>query len=106
MMPYAKSPFMRGLKRQMLAFVPGMITCEAFESFINDYLDGTLPQEQLVVFNRHLKLCPECVDFLREYEKLRELPRKSFDAALAEVLPGAPDDLVKAVLESRPRSTR
>ena len=105
LMPYAKTPLMRSIKRRMLTSMPGMITCEAFDKFLEDYFDDTLTKQQQRVFSRHLRLCPECVDFLEEYRKLRDLPRQSLDASLLDSLPDVPDDLVTAILDTRDKST-
>jgi predicted anti-sigma-YlaC factor YlaD len=47
--------------------LPFMMTCEAFEEFIDDYLDGALSFRQKFVFETHLKVCRECQEYLKEY---------------------------------------
>ncbi len=99
---------MMGFSRQqmrrihgMMFKLPLMITCEAFEDFILAYLDDALPPKQRFVFELHLKVCRECREYLRAYRAAVELARQGVaqedEARLGEV----PEDLVRAVLESR-----
>ena len=84
--------------KQWLFKMPLMISCEEVEEFILDYLEGKLPSRQKRIFEWHLKLCRECRDYLKAYQRSLELSK----AALAgEALPPLPEDLVEAILESR-----
>ena len=85
------------LKRWMLK-LPLMITCDEVEEFILSYLEEELSRRQKRTFEWHLRLCRECRDYLRAYQRSLELGK----AALAEEpLPPLPDDFVKAILASR-----
>ncbi len=77
-----------------------MITCRELLSFLDDYLDGSIPAGQKRVFDEHLKVCPPCVTYLRTYEDSIALARGS---AAAEPCEPIPDELTRAVLEARRR---
>lgn len=43
--------------------------CEEITNLILDYLTGDLDSETASAFEEHLRLCPDCVAFLKTYEK-------------------------------------
>ena len=77
-----------------------MITCEKFETFILDYLDGNLPWAQRVVFNMHLAMCAECRRYLAAYRQARALGQAVLQPVDDALPPDVPDDLIRAVLEA------
>ncbi len=79
--------------------LPLMISCEDFEDFILDYLDGTLPSRQKFIFEMHMKLCRECREYLEAYRTSLELA-KSTAQEEAPKQP-VPEDLIAAVLAAR-----
>lgn len=97
------APMMRFMKGKMLRYVPGMITCREFEQFIDDYLDNALSPHQTTVFERHIKLCRECRDYLATYQNSIALGKAVFAADSDEfpVPEEVPADLLQAVLEAR-----
>lgn len=99
-MPYSKNRFTRGMKRQMLRWFPGMITCEEFEKFIVDYLEDNLSVSKKHTFERHLKICPECIDYLDAYSKVRDVSSASVIMTSQHINSEVPDDLVKAVVDA------
>lgn len=75
-----------------------MITCRELIDFLLDYLEGSLPTEQRAVFERHLAMCPECVNYLEEYKTAVRLGR----AACCDDNPQPlPEGLVRAILLAR-----
>lgn len=46
---------------------PRMITCQQFNEFIFEYTEGNLSNKQLTLFERHMRICPMCRNFLRTY---------------------------------------
>lgn len=91
----------RWIKGVMLSRTPLMITCEIFEGFIFDYLEGDLPERQRAVFEFHLKICRECRDYLAAYKRATALGKAVFPEPSAPVPEEVPEDLVRAVLEAR-----
>jgi anti-sigma factor RsiW len=43
------------------------ITCRELIEFLHLYLDGELPPERMVEFERHLSVCESCVHYLATY---------------------------------------
>ena len=92
---------MRWLKGLMLKHMHKMITCVEFESFVQQYLDGELPEQQRFVFELHLKICRECRDYLAAYQRSMEVTRTVFEDPDAALPTEVPDDLIRAVLDAR-----
>jgi predicted anti-sigma-YlaC factor YlaD len=81
--------------------LPGMITCDVFENFIDAYLEGTLPAHQRRRFEFHLKVCRSCRRYLSDYRRTLAATK-----ALAEedkaALGNVPKDLIAAIIASQP----
>ena len=95
---------MRALQGIMQKYMPGMITCQQVDQFLMDYLDGTLPRVQRIRFERHLRFCRDCRDYIRAYQASIRLGRQ----ALADPpIPAEPPaDLVTAILDASGRDPR
>lgn len=78
------------------------MTCRAVATFMLDYSNGELPPRSREVFERHLRACANCREYLAQYRKAVEFGRRVFaqDDALA-VSAGVPDELVAAILAAR-----
>lgn len=74
-----------------------MITCRDVDSFLDDYLDGTLPEDKRKIFEAHLGLCPPCVDYLRDYRAAGSLAKHA-QGDHEHSVDGLPEELVKAIL--------
>ena len=78
------------------------LTCREFIDFLDDYVDGQLAADVRSKFERHLKDCPYCVDYLKTYRGTISLAR---EACLADPSLPAPDnvpeELIQAILDSR-----
>lgn len=91
----------RFLKGMMMRHMPDMITCVEFEEFILSYLDHTLPEAQRRRFERHIRFCRECRDYLAAYRRTVELEKAVFADQGAQVPGDVPEDLVTAILKVR-----
>ena len=89
---------MRALQGMMQKYVPGMITCRQVDQFLTDYLDGTLPRVQRIRFERHLRFCRDCRDYIRTYQASIRLSRHALAEPPAPAEP--PADLVAAILDA------
>jgi anti-sigma factor RsiW len=78
-----------------------MITCKEFEDFVLRYLDGDLPGRQRRLFEWHLRICRECREYLEAYQKAITLGRAVLPPPDNPVPEDVPEDLIKAILESR-----
>lgn len=96
-----KIGLMRKIKGTMLKSMHGMITCREFEDFVLGYLDGELPTRQARIFEWHLRICRECREYLAAYRRTIELGEAVLGPAYDAVPADVPEDLVRAVLDSR-----
>jgi anti-sigma factor RsiW len=47
--------------------IPGeTITCREIVEIMTEYLEGTLPDADRIVFERHIAQCPPCRDYLAQ----------------------------------------
>jgi len=83
----------------MMFKLPMMISCEEFEEFIVEYLEGSLSPRQRSVFELHIKICRECREFLAAYQTSIESAKLELnnDQFIGDV----PEDLITAILDSR-----
>jgi RNA polymerase sigma-70 factor (ECF subfamily) len=82
--------------------MPFTITCREFESFIMDYLDGTLPRRERLLFEVHTRSCRECRAYLKRYRATVAVGQK-FGRGSAELPADAPRRLVEAIIKARSR---
>ena len=75
------------------------MNCMEFISFLVEYLDGELPADVLSLFEEHLGECESCTAYLASYRETIFAARLVSNASL---LNEAPEELVVAVLRSRP----
>ena len=78
------------------------IPCEEVLTFLWAYLSDELPPEKVAEFDRHLAVCPSCVNYIETYKKTVELSRGTFRAeGGGEVAAEMPEDLMGAVMAAR-----
>jgi anti-sigma factor RsiW len=77
------------------------MTCRELADFLGDYLAGDLPAEVRAAFDRHLSLCPNCVDYVASYRSTIELGRRAFADEQADATSEVPEELVQAILAAR-----
>ncbi len=78
---------------------PRMITCKQFNDFIFDYVGGNLSEKESVLFMRHMRVCPMCRQFLRNYIaalKASEMILPFDDTVVPE---SVPQDLIEAIID-------
>jgi anti-sigma factor RsiW len=66
------------------------------------YLDRELPPEVQAGFERHLSRCPPCECYLRQYKATVAAGRIACEDSVAPA--DVPEELIKAILESRRRA--
>lgn len=82
------------------------LTCRDLVEFLLDYTDGTLPPDRRAEFDRHLRDCGCCTNYLASYRLTIELGRAALDEpGLDKPLDArAPQKLIDAILAAtRPR---
>ena len=78
------------------------LTCRQIIDFVQAFLDGELPLRERTVFELHLTICPDCVNYLQSYLSTQALSKMAADVE-PEVKP-IPDELVQAILAARKNS--
>ena len=78
-----------------------MMSCRELADFIRAYLDGELSFREKVAFKTHLAMCADCRAYLKTYEEAVSMGKQVFEEDADEIPQEVPEDLVKAVLESR-----
>lgn len=77
------------------------MTCRELADFLLAYVDGTLSPAARDAFDAHLAVCPDCVQYLRQYlDTIAAAPAAYADDEVVDV----PDDLVRAILAGRAAS--
>lgn len=77
------------------------ITCRELIDFIAEYLAGGLTLEQRYEFERHLRVCPSCVNYLNSYKETMRLGREAMRPSDEAVDASVPKGLVEAVRAAR-----
>jgi anti-sigma factor RsiW len=76
--------------------------CREVIGFLADYLDGALPPEVAAEFEEHLAECDSCVAYLASYRETILAARVAV-VQKDDLLDDAPEELIEAILQSRPR---
>lgn len=86
------------------------ITCRQLLDFIYDYLEGTLPSDQRAEFERHLTVCPSCINYLETYKQTPRIGKLALRPPLVESPETAgeadeelPESLVRSILSALSR---
>ncbi len=64
--------------------IPEWVTCQHSISQLQEYLDGTLPDDERAKLERHFKACPPCVDFVRKYKATPQVCKQALAADVPE----------------------
>jgi anti-sigma factor RsiW len=79
------------------------MTCKQLIDFIMSYRENQLPQEERSEFDRHLAVCPSCVNYMKTYERTVLLARACTEDPVPE---DVPESLVQAILASQRKANR
>jgi len=77
------------------------ITCRELIDFLYLYLEDELPEDRRSEFERHLGVCPPCREYIRQYRESIQLGKAAFAEPDGPADDVAPEELVKAILDSR-----
>jgi hypothetical protein len=78
-----------------------MITCREFDDFIYDYVNETLLEKQTVLFERHMRICPICRNFLKTYIATYKAAGQILPFDDMNVPDEVPQGLIDAILDVR-----
>ena len=79
---------------------PTAITCQEMESFIDDYLDNSLPDLQRDTFDAHIDYCPDCFNFMVNYRNAVRMGKTAYADDYKNSCEKMPDSLVNAILQA------
>lgn len=80
------------------------ITCREALDFIMAYLDGELTPDQRHEFERHLGVCPSCVNYLNSYKATVTLGKAAMQHLDEPATGSVPEGLIRAIREARVKS--
>ncbi len=84
-----------------MPMIPGMMTCREVESFLDDYLEGTLPALVKVRFEFHLLVCKDCRRYIARYRTAIGLGAKLLEGVDGNAEDaGVPEDLTEVIIDS------
>lgn len=75
------------------------LTCRQIIDFVQAFLDGELPPRERTIFELHLTICPDCVNYLRSYQATQTLTKLAAEDE-SEMSP-MPEGLTQAILAAR-----
>jgi anti-sigma factor RsiW len=75
------------------------LTCRQIIDFVQAFLDGDLPPREQTIFELHLTICPDCVNYLRSYQTTLVIAKLA--AEDESELDPIPEGLIKAILAAR-----
>jgi anti-sigma factor RsiW len=78
------------------------MNCRQFTEFIVEYVEGDLTGEARAAFEGHISRCPTCVRYIETYRETIVLGKQAFQGTDAVVFEPIPEELVRAILASRP----
>jgi anti-sigma factor RsiW len=74
------------------------ITCRELIDGLDAYVDGSMPAEQRAEVDRHLAVCPDCINYVKNYRQTIAIGKAVFKDPDAPVPADVPSDLLKAIL--------
>jgi anti-sigma factor RsiW len=77
------------------------VTCRECAEFLADYVSGELTTEIRATFDRHLRLCPNCVSYMEQYTATIRAGKAACDDAAPGESPDIPEELIRAILAAR-----
>ena len=76
------------------------ITCRQLIDQLDSYVDGSMPADARAEVDRHLAVCPDCVNYVNNYRQTIAMGKAVFRDTDAPVPNDVPEDLVKAIVST------
>jgi len=77
------------------------MTCREVLDFLMAYLDEQLTPDQRHEFERHLGVCPSCVNYLESYKATVKLGKAAMHDLDEPAMGSVPEGLIRAIREAR-----
>ena len=85
--------------------MPGMISCQQFDTFLSDYIDGDLSDSQQELFQYHMAMCPMCKAHFNTYIDTYKATGIVFGSSEETVSEEIPEELITAILETAQKNS-
>ncbi len=59
--------------RRLYLRLTGDYPCKQLVETVTEYLEGTMPETERARFERHLEICPSCVDYVAQLRRVIDL---------------------------------
>lgn len=79
------------------------MTCRELTEFLDAYLENELAAAERREFDRHLVVCRDCVTYLTTYRTAVRMGKLALGQPDAPLPEDVPEDLIDAILKSRPQ---
>ena len=76
---------------------PRLINCREFNESIFDYTEDLLSDQQTTLFERHMKVCPMCRNFMKTYTATFKAGEAFFPHNNEELSSEVPEGLLNAI---------
>ncbi|MHC4955748.1 MAG: anti-sigma factor family protein [Planctomycetota bacterium] len=77
------------------------MTCQELAEFILEYVEGKLAEDARSTFEKHLEMCPSCIEYLKSYKTTQMVLDDLCCECRDEVPREVPEDLIQAILKAR-----
>jgi anti-sigma factor RsiW len=77
-----------------------LLSCQELIDYLTLYVEGSLPADEHSRMDEHLAVCPESVDYLKNFRSTLELTQTACQTDASDV-PPLPEALVQAILAAR-----
>ena len=75
------------------------VDCKEICKFLCDYVDNELPTAQRELFIKHMRDCPPCAEYLRQYEHTIRASKRCMCPGHVKP-PPLPEGMVKAIMKA------
>ena len=82
------------------------LTCKEMLDFLGEYYEDGLPEAQRREFDRHLAICPSCVNYVETYKSTILLSRDALCGPDDKLPDDVPEPLIAAILAARKKDAQ
>ncbi len=66
--------------------MPPVLTCEEVAARLFDFVEGELEDQDHILMEQHLAVCPDCKEFVRTYSAVGQLVRSAMEVEVDDTL--------------------
>lgn len=76
------------------------MTCQELYDFLEQFVEGEMADDVRAEFQRHLDMCPPCIDYVDSYRKTIQCCKAAYDDPKECPDQPMPKQLVQAILDT------